>query len=139
MPRCISRRAKRSGSPASRCPSTAGAARRAPAPWADAMHPRVCVSGVASWDQTLTEDLALYRDLGVHTFGLALRKLHDGTDLDAVAGSEVAVGNVIGVGPLTLDDPSSWPPQQQRIRDAVAIGHRFGDVPVVLTSGPAGG
>lgn len=90
------------------------------------MHPRLCVSGISSWNQTVAEDIALYADLGVHTFGLALRKVQTADDLDLVESSGLTVGNVIGVG-------------RDGVGAAIPIAHRFGDVPIVFTTGPAAG
>src|SRR5262249_37911791 len=86
------------------------------------MHERVCVSGVSSWNQSLPDDLAMYRDLGVHTFGLARRKVSFKADLDAVVASELRVGNVIGVG-----------------LDGEGLAAQVGAPVLVVTTGPAAG
>ena len=102
------------------------------------VHPRVCVSGISSWNQSLTDDLAMYAELGVHTVGAALRKLEDEGAAARLAGSGLRIGNVIGVGPFRLDDPSSWAPQQERVRDALGLASWLGAPHLVLTTGPAG-
>jgi sugar phosphate isomerase/epimerase len=90
-----------------------------------AVHDRVCVSGISSWNQSLADDLVMYRDLGVLTFGLALRKLSAPGDVDIVVASELRVGNVIGVGTMGL-------------ADALGVANQVGAPALVLTTGPAG-
>jgi sugar phosphate isomerase/epimerase len=89
------------------------------------VHPRVCVSGISSWNQSIADDLALYRDLGVHTIGLALRKIESDDDLALVRASGLTVGNVIGVGQAGL---------QRAITTATAVGAPA----VIFTTGPVG-
>jgi sugar phosphate isomerase/epimerase len=101
-------------------------------------HARVCVSGISSWNQSIDDDLAMYADLGVHTIGAAVRKFETDDNVERVVASGVRVANVIGVGPFRLDDRSSWAPQQQRVRDALALAERLRAPQLVLTTGPAG-
>src|SRR5688500_8151045 len=89
------------------------------------VHPRVCVSGISSWNQSLAEDLALYRDLGVHTIGAALRKIESDDDVELLRSSGLDVANVIGVGRAGLSR-------------AVEVAERLGAPAVVFTTGPAG-
>jgi sugar phosphate isomerase/epimerase len=101
----------------------------------EVVHPRVCVSGISSWNQTIDEDLVMYADLGVHTIGAALRKV---IDIEPIVQSGLRVANVIGVGPFQLDDPASWGPQQARVSAAMDVAARLGAPHLVLTTGPAG-
>src|SRR5581483_8626388 len=45
------------------------------------VHPRLSVSGISTWNQSLSEDLALYDELGIHTIGAPLRKLESDDDI----------------------------------------------------------
>ena len=102
------------------------------------VHPRICVSGISSWNASLDEDLALYQELGIHTIGAAVRKLGSPADVDRLRSSGLRVANVIGVGPFHLDDPSGWEAQRNRVRRAVEVAMALGAPHVVLTTGPAG-
>lgn len=106
------------------------------------MHPRTCVSGISTWSWSLDQDLAFYAAEGVHTIGVALRKLEaDGIDASVarLRDSGLRVANVIGIGPFRLDQPPRWDAQRDRFRLAVDIASRLEAGCLVLTSGPAGG
>jgi sugar phosphate isomerase/epimerase len=102
------------------------------------VHPRVCVSGISSWNSGIADDLALYSDLGVHTIGAALRKLDSNADVGLLAASGLRVANVIGVGPFRLDEPTTWSRAQAYVRDALLLAERLGAPHLVLTTGQAG-
>ena len=89
------------------------------------VHPRVCVSGISTWNQSIVDDVALYNDLGVHTFGAALRKLESSDDVERLATSGLNVANVIGVGHAGLPR-------------ALDLAHRLSAPAVVFTTGPVG-
>lgn len=89
------------------------------------VHPRVCVSGISTWNQSIAADLELYRDLGVHTIGLALRKIASDDDIALVHSSGLRVANVIGVGRAGL-------------RRAITIAAAVGAPAIIFTTGPAG-
>jgi sugar phosphate isomerase/epimerase len=89
------------------------------------VHPRVCVSGISTWNQSLADDLELYRELGVHTIGAALRKIDTEADVALLRSSGLRIANVIGVGHTGL---------ARGIELALEL-----DAPaVVFTTGPAG-
>ena len=90
------------------------------------VHPRVCVSGISTWNQSVGDDLALYEELGIHTIGASLRKLAADEDVDRLAGSGLTVANVIGVG-------------HSGLTHALDVAHRLSAPAVVFTTGPAGG
>jgi sugar phosphate isomerase/epimerase len=90
------------------------------------VHPRVCVSGISSWNQSLADDLLMYDELGVHTIGVALRKIEGETDVELVRASGIEVANVIGVGYAGLSH-------------AFDIANRLGAPAAVFTTGPANG
>ena len=89
------------------------------------VHPRVCVSGISTWNQSLAEDVLLYEELGVHTIGAALRKIEGTADVELLLSSGLAVANVIGVGHAGLPH-------------AVEVAVRLGAPAIVFTTGPAG-
>jgi sugar phosphate isomerase/epimerase len=89
------------------------------------IHPRVCVSGISSWNQSLTEDLAMYEELGVHTIGAALRKIRGRDDIRVLRDTGPRIANVIGVGHAGLG---------AAVRTAVEVHSPA----VVFTTGPAG-
>jgi sugar phosphate isomerase/epimerase len=89
------------------------------------VHERVCVSGISTWNQSLHDDIALYRETGVHTIGVALRKMQSEDDLELIRSSGLGVANVIGVGHAGLGTA---------IDTALQL-----DAPIVVfTTGPAG-
>ena len=90
------------------------------------VHPRVCVSGISTWNQSVADDVALYEDLGIHTIGASLRKLAADEDVDRLASGGLTVANVIGVGHSGLSH-------------ALDVAHRLSAPAIVFTSGPAGG
>jgi sugar phosphate isomerase/epimerase len=103
-----------------------------------AVHPRVSVSGVSTWNAALDDDISLYEQLGIHTVGAALRKLTGAGDVDRLRDSGVRVGNVIGVGPFTLDKPMGWPRQRDRLAWAFDVAQQLEAPAVVITTGPGG-
>ena len=89
------------------------------------VHPRVCVSGISTWNQSIADDLALYAELGIHTIGVATRKVESDDDIDLVRASGVIVANVIGVGHAGLPH-------------ALELAERLRAPAIVFTTGPAG-
>ena len=90
-----------------------------------AVHPRVAVSQISSWTWSVAEDLAFYREAGIHTVGVALRKLDEPGTADQLAEAGLAWSDVIGVG-------------SRRVAEGLALAARLGAPMVVLTTGPAG-
>jgi sugar phosphate isomerase/epimerase len=104
------------------------------------MHPRLSVSSVCSYRQTLDEDIALWERLGVRRIGLTLAKLEAaGIDKGAqrVAEAGLDVTNLIAFGPR-LHDPSAWPAHVDRLLGAVDAARTMNADLLVLTTGPAG-
>lgn len=89
------------------------------------VHERICVSGISTWNQTLDADLHLYDELGIHTIGVALRKLDGADDVALVRSSGLRVANVIGVGHAGL-------------ATAIETAQQLDAPRVVFTTGPAG-
>jgi len=89
------------------------------------VHPRVCVSGISTWNQSLADDLRLYEELGVHTIGVAMRKIEGPTDIELLVASGLEFANVIGVGHTGLPR-------------AFELANRLGAPAIVFTTGPAG-
>jgi sugar phosphate isomerase/epimerase len=103
-----------------------------------AVHERLCVSGISTWSWTLEEDLAYYAARGVHTVGVALRKLEDDEGaVGRIRDSGLRVANLIGLGPFDLARPRLWPAQRDRLRAAVDTAVALGARTLVLTTGPA--
>ncbi|MEY2424098.1 MAG: hypothetical protein QOI95_4165 [Acidimicrobiaceae bacterium] len=89
------------------------------------VQPRVCVSGISTWNQSLADDVRLYEELGIHTIGVALRKIEAATDVELLQSSGLEVANVIGVGHAGLPR-------------ALELANRLGASVIVFTTGPAG-
>jgi sugar phosphate isomerase/epimerase len=85
----------------------------------------VALSQISSWNWSVTEDLAFYAAAGVHTIGVALRKVGDPAEVDRIAAAEVAVADVIGTG-------------RGGVGGGIEIAERLGAPLVVFTTGPAG-
>jgi sugar phosphate isomerase/epimerase len=105
------------------------------------IHPRVCLSGISTWNWGLDDELALVAEVGVPAIGVSLRKLDAAgwdTGIARVRESGVRVANVIGVGPFALADPAGWGPQRDRVRRAIEAAAGLDAGCVVLTTGPAG-
>jgi sugar phosphate isomerase/epimerase len=83
------------------------------------------VSGISTWNQSLADDVLLYEDLGIHTIGVALRKIDGDTDVELLQSSGLEFANVIGVG-------------QTGLSRGLDLANRFGAPAIVFTTGPAG-
>jgi sugar phosphate isomerase/epimerase len=108
------------------------------------VHPRACVSAISTFRLPLLEDLEFWERHGITAVGVSVAKLeaHGWDDglarlADAVAGG-LDVANLIGLGPFTLAEPSSWPRQQERLARAVDAAARLDAGCLVCTTGPAG-
>ena len=105
------------------------------------MHPRVCVSAISSFTNTLDDDLALWQRHGITAVGVSVAKLdHAGWQpgIDRITDADLRVANLIGLGPFTLDDPSQWVTQQQRLLRALDAAIQLDAECLVFTTGPAG-
>jgi len=99
------------------------------------------VSAVSSWRWSLDEDLRYWADAGIDHVVLSLRKLEQAGVTDAVRRVRAAGLRVAAVGELgwwALDEPRTWPAQQDRLRRAVDAAAATGAPTLVLTSGPPG-
>jgi sugar phosphate isomerase/epimerase len=104
------------------------------------MHPRLSVSAICSYRQTLDEDIALWERLGVRRIGLTLAKLEAvGTEKGArqIAEAGLDVTNVLTFGPR-LSDPTSWPAHVDRLLGAIEAARIMNADTLVVTTGPAG-
>jgi sugar phosphate isomerase/epimerase len=104
------------------------------------MHPRLSVSAICSYRQTLDEDIALWERLGVRRIGVTLAKLEGGgTEKSAqrIAEAGLDVTNLLTFGPR-LHDPSTWPAHVDRLLGAVEAARVMDADMLVLTTGPAG-
>lgn len=104
------------------------------------MHPRISVSAVSSYRNTLDQDLVLWQQLGVRRVGLTLAKLAGpGVDVatQRVKDAGLDVTNVITFGP-SLEHPDTWPARLDCLQQAVDVVLALGADHVVITTGPAG-
>jgi sugar phosphate isomerase/epimerase len=104
------------------------------------IHPRISVSAICSYRQTLDEDLALWDRLGVRRIGLTLAKLEAaGVDpaVRRIRDAGLDVTNVIAFGPR-LYEPETWASHVERLLAAVAAARDVDASCLGLTTGPAG-
>jgi sugar phosphate isomerase/epimerase len=104
------------------------------------MHPRISVSAICSYKQSLDEDIALWERLGVRRVGLTLAKMEaagidDAVRLISEAGLDVT--NVIAFGPR-LHEPGMWSSHVDRLLACVDAARAVGSDFLALTTGPAG-
>lgn len=80
------------------------------------IHPRLCVNAFSTFNWTFDQDLALWRDLGLHTVGLYAAKLaEDPADqFSRLADAGLAVA-VVTCSPLDLQNPASWSATHERV------------------------
>jgi sugar phosphate isomerase/epimerase len=105
------------------------------------VHPRLSISAVSSWRWSLDDDLRFWARAGIDHVGLSLRKLEEAGLPGAahrVRDAGLRVSNIVELGWWRLDDPSTWPRQQERLAQAVDAAVVTGAPCLVLTSGPAG-
>jgi sugar phosphate isomerase/epimerase len=97
------------------------------------------VSAVSSWRWSFDEDLACWAEVGVDHVGVSFRKLEEvGLDVatERVRAAGLRVSNIVELGWWDLAVPATWPLQQGRLTDAVAVASELGAC-LVLTTGPA--
>jgi len=105
------------------------------------MHPRTSLSAICTFQWDLDRDLDFYARTGIDTVGVSMAKLDrygwvEGTA--RVVESGVKVGNLIGLGPFRLDDPTQWDERRARLLRALDTAEELAAECVVLTTGPAG-
>jgi sugar phosphate isomerase/epimerase len=106
-----------------------------------AMHPRISVSAISTYDWSLAEDLAFYADAGITNVGVSMAKLERFGWDDGIArirDAGIRVANMIGIGPFRLDDPAQWDGQRARLERAIDGASALGAPCLVCTTGPAG-
>lgn len=110
-----------------------------------ATDPRVSVSAICTFGLPLDADLDFWRRHGVDHVGVSVAKLdafgwERGTRLVAAARAEhgLRVGNLIGLGPFRLDEPTQWPAQRDRLTRALDAASTLECPVIVFTTGPAG-
>jgi sugar phosphate isomerase/epimerase len=105
------------------------------------VHERLSVSAVSSWSWSLDEDLQFWGRAGIDHVGLSFRKLEEAglpAAAERVRDAGMRVSNIVELGWWQLDDPSTWPGQQDRLVAAVDAAAGTGARCLVITSGPAG-
>jgi sugar phosphate isomerase/epimerase len=107
------------------------------------VHPRVCVSAISSYRNSLPEDLAFWNRHGIDQVGVSVAKLEahgwdDGvTRIDAAVARGLRVGNLIGLGPFRLAEPQQWETQRARLLRSIDAAAGFDAGCLVFTTGPA--
>lgn len=104
-------------------------------------HPRVSVSAISSYRQSLADDLALWARHGIHRVGVSVAKLDAGgwdEGVRRLRAADVTVDDLIGPGPFVLDRPDRWDAARERLVRAVDTAASLGAGCVVCTTGPAG-
>ena len=105
-----------------------------------AMHPRISVSAICTFDWTMAEDLDFWASAGITNVGVSVAKLERAGWDEAVSRTAAAglrVTNLIGLGPFHLADPQRWEAQRSRLDRAVAAAVTLGAECLVFTTGPA--
>lgn len=102
---------------------------------------RICVSGMATMDWSLPDELALYDRIGADRIGLSHAKILDFGRDQAVA-EIVRSGRPVGYLVLPVladpDDESAWERQTGELFSAIEIAAEVGAPTVYFTSGPSG-
>ncbi len=108
----------------------------------NAMHPRLTVSQVSSWNWSLDEDLAFYHRAGIDRVSTHLRKLEATGDAELaarrVADAGLQVTSLLAASPFQLDDPASYLDASYALGHVLDLAKILGTRTVVVTSGPAG-
>ncbi len=105
------------------------------------MHPRVSVSAICTFPWSLEEDLEFWAQAGITNVGVSVAKLERagwGEGVERVEAAALRVGNLIGLGPFHLDDPTRWTPQRERLVRAVDAAVILDADCLVFTTGPSG-
>ena len=106
-----------------------------------AMHPRISVSAISTYDWSLAEDLEFYAETGITNVGVSMAKLDRfgwAEGIARVRASGIDVANMIGIGPFHLDRPAQWDEQRARLERAIDAADALGAPTLVVTTGPAG-
>jgi sugar phosphate isomerase/epimerase len=107
------------------------------------VHPRICVSAISSFRNSLAEDLAFWDRHSIDRVGVSVAKLEAHGWRDGVARVSDAIGhglrvvNLIGLGPFRLAMPEQWDAQRERLVRSVDAARQFDAECLVFTTGPA--
>jgi sugar phosphate isomerase/epimerase len=106
--------------------------------------PRISVSAISTFGLDLAGDLAFWDRHAIDHVGVSVAKLDafgwdEGVARVAAAVDEgLRVGNLIGLGPFRLDDPSQWSAPRDRLRRALDAASSLRADCLVFTTGPSG-
>jgi len=106
-------------------------------------HPRLSVNSISSYQQPLSADLALWRDLGVEHVALILPKIEEvgwDTAREMVTGAGLRVSTIFGPTYRPLDADRAlgwWDEDQQGTVDTVEFAASIGAASVYVCSGGA--
>jgi sugar phosphate isomerase/epimerase len=104
---------------------------------------RISVSAISSFRNSLSDDLALWKRLGIDNVGLSVAKLEAHGWEDGVARVHAAVadglhvGNLIGVGAFELARPAQWDTQRVRLLRVIDTASMLAARTLVFTTGPS--
>src|SRR5262249_24111436 len=107
------------------------------------MRPRLSVSAISSYRNTVEDDLALWARHNIDRVGVSVAKLeahgwYEGLGLiENAVEHGLHVGNLIGLGPFHLTRPDRWDAQRERLVRSVDAAATLGASCMVFTTGPA--
>jgi sugar phosphate isomerase/epimerase len=105
------------------------------------MHPRLSVSTIGFGPCPVTDVLAPLEAHGITRVGVPIAQLETGGTARNVAtlrGSGFDVVDVVEPSAFTLDDPSVWPAEQDRLRTCVDLAAEVRAPTLYVTTGSAG-
>lgn len=101
----------------------------------------ISVSAICTFDWSLEQDLAFYREHGIANVGISLVKLERFGWVEGAArvrDAGLRVTNLIGLGPFQLAQPEQWDRQRERLLRSLDAAVTVGAECLVVTTGPAG-
>jgi sugar phosphate isomerase/epimerase len=103
-------------------------------------HPRLSVNALCSMHWSFDEDLALWKELGVHHAGLMGNKLADDRDGRIAQLKEAGIRSAIVVcGPPPLAAPESWDAARAALKDGLDLAAATGGISAYCPPGRSTG
>jgi sugar phosphate isomerase/epimerase len=107
------------------------------------VHPRISVSAISSFKNSLAEDLEFWARHGITRAGVSVAKMEAyGWEpacrlVTGAMANGLRVANLIGLGPFHLAEPERWGVQQERLLRVIEAARAFDVECLVVTTGPA--
>jgi sugar phosphate isomerase/epimerase len=107
------------------------------------VHPRISVSAISSFRNTLDQDLEFWARHGIDRVGVSVAKMEAlGWEpaislVENAVANGLRVANLIGLGPFHLAEPDRWEEQRARLLRAIDAARAFDVECLVFTTGPA--